>query len=175
MTLPTIKYLRLFEDTQLPKRGSEHAACLDLFAYVANREVKYKFGFEDNDVDFKRKHAREYNGVWSITINPGDTALIPLGFKAALPEGWEAQIRPRSSASKRRIEIANSPGTIDSDFRGEWLVAVYNYSRHPLVIKHGEAIAQTKYSIVPAIAEEVVEDLDATNRGEGGFGSTGNL
>ena len=109
-----------------------------------------------------------------VTLAPGARALVPTGLKIALERGWEAQVRPRSGlALKHGITCLNSPGTIDSDYRGEVGVILVNLGSEPFVIRRGERVAQM---IVAAHAQAVVgevETLDDTARGTGGFGSTG--
>lgn len=109
-----------------------------------------------------------------IILKPGERRLIPTGFQMALPEGYEAQIRPRSGlAYKNGITMLNSPGTIDSDYRGEVKVLAINHGSEPFTVSKGDRIAQMVIAPVyqPGIAE--VDELPATNRGDGGFGSTG--
>ncbi|HYP63274.1 MAG TPA: dUTP diphosphatase [Acidocella sp.] len=109
-----------------------------------------------------------------ITIAPGGRTLIPTGFSMALPPGYELQIRPRSGlALKNGITLPNTPGTIDEDYRGEVCVILLNTSSEPFIITRGMRIAQAVLAPVVRAAWEEVEDLDATARGEGGFGSTG--
>jgi dUTP pyrophosphatase len=100
--------------------------------------------------------------------------LIPTGLYMALPKGYEAQIRPRSGlAIKRGLSMVNTPGTIDSDYRGEIMVAVINLSTEPQEITDGERIAQMVIARYEQIAWTVAETLDETDRGAGGFGSSG--
>jgi dUTP pyrophosphatase len=100
--------------------------------------------------------------------------LIPCGFSMAIPHGYEAQVRPRSGlASKHGITMVNAPGTIDSDYRGEVHVPLINLGRSPFTIERGMRIAQMLILPVPAVEIVEVEDLDATARGQGGFGHTG--
>ncbi len=109
-----------------------------------------------------------------ITLKPGERDLIPTGLQMALPEGYEAQIRPRSGlAYKNGITMLNSPGTIDSDYRGEVKVLAINHGDQPYVITHGDRIAQMVIAPVYQPQIEESETLPETNRGEGGFGSTG--
>jgi len=109
-----------------------------------------------------------------VTIEPGGTALIPTGFSVALPEGYEAQLRPRSGLALRHaISLPNSPGTVDSDYRGEVKVIVVNHGRQPFTVEDGMRIAQMVISPVCRAAIEVVRQLPETGRGAGGFGSTG--
>ncbi len=109
-----------------------------------------------------------------ITIEPGKRALIPTGFKMALPEGFEAQIRPRSGlAYKKGITMLNSPGTIDSDYRGEVKVLAVNHGEEPFTVQFGERIAQMVIAPVQQAEVVLVDQLPETKRGAGGFGSTG--
>lgn len=108
------------------------------------------------------------------TLQPGERDLIPTGLQMALPHGYEAQIRPRSGlAYKHGITMLNSPGTIDSDYRGEVKVLAINHSRKPFVIEHGDRIAQMVIAPVYQPGIELAEKLPESTRGEGGFGSTG--
>jgi dUTP pyrophosphatase len=109
-----------------------------------------------------------------VSLEPGSRALIPTGLAIALPDGFEAQIRPRSGlAAKHGVTCLNAPGTIDCDYRGEVQVIVINHGAEPFVIQRGERIAQMVIApVVQAIWAET-ETLDATVRGSGGFGSTG--
>lgn len=109
-----------------------------------------------------------------ITIEPGQRTLIPAGFKMALPEGYEAQIRPRSGlAYKNGITMLNSPGTIDSDYRGEVKVLAVNHGESPFTVNYGERIAQMVIAPVQQAEIISVHKLPDTKRGAGGFGSTG--
>jgi dUTP pyrophosphatase len=110
----------------------------------------------------------------SITLNPLERALVPTGLFVELPEGHEMQIRPRSGlAAKHGITVLNSPGTIDADYRGEIKVILVNLSNTPFVIEPGERIAQMIVARYEQIEWESVEELGTTERGAGGFGSTG--
>lgn len=114
------------------------------------------------------------NVTENTTINPGEIKLVPTGISIAVPKGYEAQIRPRSGlASKYGISLVNTPGTIDSDYRGEICVIMINFGKELFIIKRGERIAQMVINKIeiPDIIE--VEELDSTDRGSGGFGSTG--
>lgn len=109
-----------------------------------------------------------------ITIEPRNTVVIKTGIKVAIPAGYEIQIRPRSGLSlKTALRIANAPGTIDSDYRGEIGVIMTNIGQTPEIIKVGDKIAQMVIAPIPMIKWVEVEELDTTERGEGGFGSTG--
>lgn len=110
----------------------------------------------------------------SITLAPLERALVPTGLFVELPEGYEMQIRPRSGlAAKHGITVLNSPGTIDADYRGEIKVILVNLSNNPFEIVPGERIAQAVVAQHAHIEWEQVEQLGATERGTGGFGSTG--
>ena len=110
----------------------------------------------------------------AITLKPLERAIIPTGLYIALPEGLEAQIRPRSGlAAKHGITVLNAPGTIDADYRGEIGVILVNLSNEPFVVNPGERIAQMVVARYESVEFERVEVLDATERGAGGFGSTG--
>jgi dUTP pyrophosphatase len=109
-----------------------------------------------------------------IRLEPGKRALIPTGFKMALPEGYEAQIRPRSGLAYRNgITMLNTPGTIDSDYRGEVKVLAVNLGEESFIIKHGDRIAQMVIAPVIQVKTGEVVELEETERGEDGFGSTG--
>lgn len=110
----------------------------------------------------------------SVTLQPLERALIPTGLFVELPEGYEMQIRPRSGlAAKHGVTVLNSPGTIDADYRGEIKVILVNLSSNPFTIEAGERIAQMVVARHEQIEWEAVEELGATERGAGGFGSTG--
>jgi dUTP pyrophosphatase len=110
----------------------------------------------------------------ALTIAPGKTAIVPTGFAIALPEGYEAQIRPRSGlAAKHGVTVLNAPGTIDADYRGEVKVILINHGTEAFTIRRGERIAQMVVAPVSAVTFTVKETLDDTERGSGGHGSTG--
>lgn len=109
-----------------------------------------------------------------IILAPGERLLIPTGLQMALPEGYEAQVRPRSGLAIRNgITMLNSPGTIDADYRGEVKVIAINHGKEEFTINHGDRIAQMVIAPVVQLQVEEVESLDETERGAGGFGSTG--
>lgn len=110
----------------------------------------------------------------AITLHPMERKLIPTGLHMALPQGYEAQVRPRSGlALKHGITVLNSPGTIDADYRGEIMVLLINLSNEDFVINDGERIAQMIIARHETVEWETVEVLDSTERGEGGYGHTG--
>jgi dUTP pyrophosphatase len=109
-----------------------------------------------------------------VTIASGDRALIPTGLRIALPEGHEAQVRPRSGLAVRNgIAIPNAPGTVDSDYRGTIQVCLANLGKEPFTIHRGDRIAQLVIAKVERAEWCEVETVDATHRGDGGFGHTG--
>ncbi|MEM7617783.1 MAG: dUTP diphosphatase [Pseudomonadota bacterium] len=110
----------------------------------------------------------------AVEIGSGERMLIPTGLAIALPEGYEAQVRPRSGlALKHGITVLNSPGTIDADYRGEIGVILANMGKQDFTVERGMRIAQMVIAKHETVQWEVVEDLDETGRGAGGFGSTG--
>ena len=143
-----IKQLRHGEGLPLPAYQSAHAAGLDLVAAVP----------EDG----------------TITLHPSCRVLVPTGLVFALPQGYEAQVRPRSGlALKHGITVLNSPGTIDADYRGEVMVILINLGSEPFLIQRGDRIAQALIAPVTHVEIVPAETLEDTGRGEGGFGSTG--
>jgi dUTP pyrophosphatase len=109
-----------------------------------------------------------------LRISPLETKLIPTGFSIELPNGYEAQIRPRSGlALKSQIGILNSPGTIDSDYRGEVKILLTNFGQEPFIVKRGDRIAQMVIHRYTRVEWEKVDQVNATARGAGGFGHTG--
>ena len=130
----------------LPARATAGSAGLDLYAAVESE-------------------------LW---LAPGARRRVPTGYKLALPPGFEGQVRPRSGlASRDGVTVANAPGTLDSDYRGELQVILVNLSERPFRIRRGERIAQLVVAPVAKVELVEIAELDATPRGEGGFGSTG--
>ena len=112
----------------------------------------------------------------TIVLNPLQRTLVPTGLYIALPPGFEAQVRPRSGlAIKKGITVLNTPGTIDADYRGEICVILVNLSNEPFVINPGERIAQMVVAKYEKVEWDQVDVLDETERGTGGFGSTGRV
>jgi dUTP pyrophosphatase len=157
----------LHDDAQPPCRATQGSAGFDLFAYLSGRVV------DCSDGRRQWQQPAEAAGGQRITLAAGVMALIPLGFKARLPNGYEAQIRPRSGAAfKKGLGIPNAPGTVDSDFPDEWRVIVRNTTNEPLEIAHGERIAQMvlhRYEVLPFTHGSVAISTERA----GGFGSTG--
>ncbi|HEY7585715.1 MAG TPA: dUTP diphosphatase [Candidatus Deferrimicrobiaceae bacterium] len=109
-----------------------------------------------------------------IVLPPMGRALVPTGISVALPAGVEAQVRPRSGlAARHGVTCLNSPGTVDSDYRGEIRVVLVNLGSEPFPVRRGDRIAQLVFSPVLRASLRIVDDLDPTTRGEGGFGHTG--
>ncbi|MDX1438550.1 MAG: dUTP diphosphatase [Rubricoccaceae bacterium] len=136
------------EGLELPAHSTKDSAGLDLRAAVPEEEP--------------------------ITLAPGEFRLIPTGLQIALPPGTEGQVRPRSGlAARHGVTVLNSPGTIDADYRGECKVILINHGAEPFVVTRGERIAQLVVARYVPVHFELVESLEETVRGEGGFGSTG--
>ncbi|MFZ4103592.1 MAG: dUTP diphosphatase [Sediminibacterium sp.] len=111
-----------------------------------------------------------------VQLAPLERALIPTGLHIALPDNWEAQIRPRSGlAIKQGLTCLNTPGTIDADYRGELKVILINLSNETQVIQDGDRIAQIVFQQVEKMEWQLVENLETTQRGDGGFGHTGKI
>jgi dUTP pyrophosphatase len=109
-----------------------------------------------------------------LVILPGGRSLVPTGIALEIPAGWEGQVRPRSGLALRHgISIANSPGTIDSDYRGEVKVILLNLGQEAFTLRRGDRIAQLVFARVERVEWEEAEDLAGSDRGDGGFGSTG--
>jgi len=139
----------------LPEYKSQGASGMDVQAFIPLPEQK--------DIDYMR----------AIVIPSGESRLIPTGLKMEIPEGYEVQVRPRSGlALKNQVTVLNTPGTIDSDYRGEIGVILINHSKQDFVVIHGERIAQIVLCPVSRMQFEETK-LTETERGEGGFGSTG--
>ena len=109
-----------------------------------------------------------------LDLAPGQRHAVSTGFRVAIPNGYEIQVRPRSGlAFKHGISVPNTPGTIDSDYRGELKILLINHGTEPFAIRRGERIAQLVPAVVTLASFDEVEELDDTHRGAGGFGSTG--
>lgn len=109
-----------------------------------------------------------------MTLQPGAIAVVPTGLALAIPAGFEGQVRPRSGLStKHGLSVPNAPGTIDSDYRGELRIALINHGKDAFTVTHGMRIVQLVIAPVVRASIELVDDLDETARGQGGFGSTG--
>ena len=112
--------------------------------------------------------------VRELSIAPGETSLVPTGFSIELPQGFEAQVRPRSGlAAKNSVTVLNSPGTIDSDYRGEVKIILTNFGKQPFTVKRGDRIAQMVIHRYARVEWQEVVKLAETERGAGGFGHTG--
>jgi dUTP pyrophosphatase len=134
------------EDIPMMEYMTEHAAGMDIYAAVKE----------------------------PVTLNPGETKLIPTGMMIAVPVGYEAQVRPRSGlALKKNITVLNTPGTIDADYRGEVGIILTNFGQEPFVVNRADRVAQMIIAPVIQAKPRIVESLSETARGAGGFGSTG--
>jgi dUTP pyrophosphatase len=159
---------RLHADVVVPTRATAGSAGYDLRAYLKDRPVRCSDGAVQGE-----RRATEEKGEWGITLAPREMALVPLGFRTRLPQGVEAQIRPRSGqAFKQALTIPNAPGTVDADYAEEWMVIVRNDAPVARRIVHGERIAQAVFArhVVLELREGMVQR--STERA-GGFGSTG--
>lgn len=144
----TVRFRRLphGRELPLPERASPGSAGLDLRAALAE----------------------------PLRLEPGSIALVPTGFVVEIPPGWEGQVRPRSGLAVRHgVTLANPPGTIDSDYRGEVRVALVHLGSEPYTVRRGDRIAQLLLAPVPEVEIVEVDELTASERGDGGFGSTG--
>jgi dUTP pyrophosphatase len=165
---PTVVFEPLHAGVAPPARATGGSAGFDLRAYLADRRVRCSDG-----TSLWEATSEERDGSWSIELRPGVMALIPLGFRARLPEGFEAQVRPRSGASfKKGLQIPNAPGTVDADYPDEWLVPVRNGTSAPMRIEHGERIAQAVFQRYEVVNWHPGSVRSSTGRA-GGFGSTG--
>jgi len=109
-----------------------------------------------------------------VVVEPGDVKIIPTGFIIELPQGYEAQIRPRSGlAAKHSVGVLNTPGTIDSDYRGEVKIILMNFGKHPFTVRRGDRIAQMVIAPYTRVSWSEVGSVNETGRGPGGFGHTG--
>ena len=109
-----------------------------------------------------------------VVLRPGERLLVPTGLAVEIPAGWEGQVRPRSGLALRHgIGMVNAPGTIDSDYRGEVAVLLINHGAEPFTLRRGDRIAQLVIARVESVEWEEAEALESSDRGEGGFGSTG--
>ena len=141
-----VKRLRGEEDIALPAYETKGASAMDIRAAVQD----------------------------TVILNPGEIKLIPTGLAVSVPLGYEVQIRPRSGlALKYGIGMANSPGTIDSDYRGEIGLIMVNWGKEPFPVKRGDRVAQMLITRVYRADLAEVKDLDTTSRGDGGFGHSG--
>ena len=137
---------KLNPSVQLPSYKTSGASGMDLMAYIEK----------------------------PINLKPGKACLVPTGLSVAFPEEYEIQIRPRSGlAAKNNISILNTPGTIDSDYRGEIKIILFNHSNENFIIKNNDRVAQMVLTPIVKMELEEINELPNSNRGDGGFGSTG--
>ena len=143
-----VKIKKLYEDSKVPQYATEGSSGVDLCAYLEDCQ--------------------------SVVLAPNERRLFPTGISVEIPVGYEGQVRPRSGlAVKYGITVLNTPGTIDNDFRGEIKVCLLNTSAIPYTVHHGDRIAQMVFTKVEKAEFEEVGELQSTDRGDGGFGSTG--
>lgn len=151
MNFVNVKLKRInvqFSDIPLPEYATEGSAGMDIRAAVEDK----------------------------IVIESGKVALVPTNLKVEIPVGYEIQVRPRSGlAAKHSIGILNSPGTIDSDYRGEIKIILFNFGTEHFVINRGDRIAQIVLSKVDKINFKITDELNSSSRGDGGFGHTGKI
>lgn len=163
----------------MPEYGSDLASGFDLFACLEGLQRNSYFeGIPWENYNSFTLENRVHNGDFYtkdyVCILPGKTRVIPVGFRIELPEGYGMFVLPRSGISLRTgLRVSNSPGLIDADYRGVVGVLCWNSSDSPLVIRHGDKIAQAVIMETPKINLLAQDSLSETNRGEGGFGSTG--
>jgi len=141
-----IKFTKLAADVKTPEYATPHASGMDVFA------------------------------IEDVPVTPGSITMAKTGLKVEIPEGWEIQVRPKSGLALKGLTVVNSPGTVDCDYRGEIGVILGNLSSEPIVLEKGKKIAQLVVCPVEQgkyVDIEVTEELSETDRGEGGFGSTG--
>ncbi len=144
--MATLRVYKMRADAVVPRYKTSGAAGMDLAACLAS----------------------------PLTITPGGTARVPTGLRIALPAGHEGQVRPRSGlAARHGVTVLNAPGTIDQDYRGEVQVLLINHGRETVRLERGERIAQLVLSPIGHAWVRLVDELPATERGDGGFGSTG--
>ena len=158
-------------NNKLPQYETKGAAALDiridLSRVTPENPIK---GFGDAEVIW----SGEGHTVPMVRIAPMSRALLPTGLFTAIPEGYQVSFRPRSGmAIKKGLQLVNSPSTIDSDYRGEWMLPVINLGQEDVYIEDGERICQALLEKVNKIEWEVVDFLNETERGDGGFNSTG--
>ena len=144
--VPTVRVYRKAKSAVLPAYATAGAAGADVEAFIPQE----------------------------ITLQAGERVKIPTGLILEIPAGWEAQVRPRSGlALKHGVTVLNSPGTIDSDYRGELEIILVNLGTGPYTVHNGDRIAQLVFAPAPQLCLEAAEELTISARGEGGFGSTG--
>lgn len=163
--LPIIVFEPLHPDVEAPARATRGAAGYDVRAYLKGRKVRISDAGVEREVDA--------GSEGRLTFEPGTIALVPLGFRARLPDGYEAQLRVRSSIAFRKgLVLPNAPGTIDADYPDEWLAMMKNDSSSVVIIEHGERIAQVVFNRFEVLDWSAGSVSVSTDR-KGGVGSTG--
>ncbi len=168
--MPTVKVINI-SNNKLPQYETVGSAAMDiridLSRVTPENPIK---GFGDAEVIW----AGDGHTVPMVRIAPMSRALLPTGLFTAIPEGYQVSLRPRSGmAIKKGLSLINTPGTLDEDYRGEWMLPVINLGQEDIYIEDGERICQALLEKVNRIEWEVVESLEETERGVGGFNSTG--
>jgi dUTP pyrophosphatase len=160
-----VKLAKVYSDAFTPKYATELAVGFDLLAYLPLSRMANRL----NDA-----HISIIEDHHPVTIYPGQRMLIGTGLRMQIPAGMSLDIRPRSGlANKHGITVLNAPGTCDADYTGEVKVLLINHGEREFTINHGDRIAQAVLTYAPQASFEVVDELDTTERGAGGFGHTG--
>ena len=158
----------LYDDVVMPKRATGDSAGYDLHVYLRQRQVRVRTAGGQEELRFAGN-----DGDSGVVLSPGEIGLFPLGFKARLPAGFEAQVRMRSSwAYAKGLWLPNAPGTIDADYPDEWMVMLKAGGQGAVRIAHGDRVAQavlSRFEVLPWVSGNVAAVSDRT----GGFGSTG--
>ena len=162
-----VKVVLTTEDAKLPKYAKPGDAGCDVSA-ISNGNVSAA-----GHQEFNEKNELVNGEAGDYILGAGETVLIDLGFRIQLRPGWEMQVRSRSGMAKRGLVVANAPGTIDSGYRGPCMVLLRNNNQTPRIIKAGTRVAQFVLKRAPQAVFEEVKELTTSERGEGGFGSTG--
>ncbi len=166
-----VKVVLDHDDAKLPKYAKLGDAGADVYA-VSYEEL----GYDTNAAgyrEFNEKNEMVLGETGDYLLRPGRTVLIDLGFRIELRPGWEMQVRSRSGMAKRGLVVANAPGTIDSGYRGPCMVLLRNTNNESRIIKAGTRVAQFVLKRAPQAVFELATELSDSERGEGGFGSTG--
>ena len=163
-----LKFKRLTETMTVPTKAHDTDACFDLYADIPNSTYEY---WSDSDVEDGVRI--KYSGG-GVVVHPHKTVKIPTGFATNIPHGYWGAVFARSGlATKQGARPANCVGVIDEPYTGEWIVSLHNDSENPVIVQHGDRIAQ--FTLLPYFTTNLIEvdELDSTDRGDGGFGSSG--
>lgn len=168
MVRPVLYIEPIFEDIQLPKFETTHAACMDIRANILGRNIKW-FGANSVPVTTQLRLDEP-----QFIVGPGDRAMIPTGVKMCTDKGWQIKMHPRSGLStKKGLVLANQEGIIDADYREEVMIPVYNMSSVNITIEHGMRIAQIEVCEAPRPITKIETLPKTTSNRDGGFNSTG--